>query len=690
MAAPKQSKKISRNEVSELNPAELWELTKDVYSKLYRYMAPFRKRFYLGVFMSIVSGLFSVVILAGLKLVFSVVLSGNPDKKVEPKPPTPVTATAVSATAALPSLPEAAAVSAPGPAVPVTPPATVAPEGATPSIHLPGFLSKIDLSKYVRLEHGKKLPLYDVILLCSLVPVLIFIRGILGYLAKYYMLWVGNRVLYHLRNDVFRSVLNQSLGYFNKAKVGDLIQTVFNQTRVAQTNAVQLSQLIIEKPVAILSTLIYLISQDWIFTLCSVVIFPLCIGPIMYVSKRVRKSGAKEEEEAGAIMVTMHESFAGIRVVKSHAREDYEVQRFDRANKSMLDSIMRWSKALELIGPLVETVASLGIAIGLVYAYVYGMGPGTFITIVTALMSIYPHAKELSRVQLVIQKCIVATSAVFAVMDQKPEVEDAPDAAKIKRANGRVDFQDITFHYSDPKGRKLAKPAVQSINLTLEPGKFYALVGPSGAGKSTLFSLLLRFYDPDGGKVLLDGKDIRSITQESLRSNIGVVSQDTFLFHDSIKENIRYGRLDATDDEIIAAAKRAHLHDFIMSLKQGYQTVVGDAGSNLSGGQKQRVSIARAILRDAPILLLDEATSALDTETEKVIQEAIHELSTGRTVIAIAHRLSTVLEANQIVVMKDGRIEAIAPHAELLLKSDVYQRLYQLQFQESQISEETE
>lgn len=555
---------------------------------------------------------------------------------------------------------------------------------------MPGFFSAIDLTKYVHLEPGQKLPLRDVVLLCSLVPILIFIRGILGYIAKYYMLWVGNRVLYHLRNDVFRSVLNQSLGYFNKAKVGDLIQTVFNQTRVAQTNAVQLSQLIIEKPVAIISTLAYLVSQDWMFTLCSVVIFPLCIGPIMYVSKRVRKSGAKEEEEAGAIMVTMHESFAGIRVVKSHAREDYEVYRFDRANKSMLDSIMRWSKALELIGPLVETVASLGIAIGLVYAYVYGMGPGTFITIVTALMSIYPHAKELSRVQLVIQKCIVATSAVFTVMDQKPDVEDAPDATKIKRATGRIDFQDITFHYSDPKGRKLAKPAVQNIDLTLEPGKFYALVGPSGAGKSTLFSLLLRFYDPDGGKVLLDGKDIRSITQESLRSNVGVVSQDTFLFHDTINENIRYGRLDATDDEIIAAAKRAHLHDFIMSLKQGYETVVGDAGSNLSGGQKQRVSIARAILRDAPILLLDEATSALDTETEKVIQEAIHALSAGRTVIAIAHRLSTVLEANQIVVMKDGRIEAVAPHTELLQKSEVYQRLYQLQFQESQISEETE
>ena len=220
------------------------------------------------------------------------------------------------------------------------------------------------------------------------------------------------------------------------------------------------------------------------------------------------------------------------------------------------------------------------------------------------------------------------------------------------------------------------------MTLDLEPGRFYALVGPSGAGKSTLFSLLLRFYDPDQGAVLIDGNDIRNVTQDSLRANIGIVNQDTFLFHDTIRENIRYGRLDATEDEIIAAAKKAHAHEFILQIQGGYNAVVGDAGCNLSGGQKQRLSIARAVLRNAPVLLLDEATSALDTETEKIIQEAIHELSEGKTVIAIAHRLSTVLEADQIIVMRDGSVAAKGTHAELLESSELYQKLYQLQFKE--------
>jgi ABC-type multidrug transport system fused ATPase/permease subunit len=274
-------------------------------------------------------------------------------------------------------------------------------------------------------------------------------------------------------------------------------------------------------------------------------------------------------------------------------------------------------------------------------------------------------------------------------MEMEPEIKNAPDAQDLKHARGELRFHSVTYSYKREvkklnKWKKATKyPAVEDITLEMRPGNFYALVGPSGAGKTTLFSLILRFFDPDKGYITLDGIDFRRLTQESLRGSIGVVSQDTFLFHDTIRENIRYGRLDATEEEIIDAATKAHAHEFIITQEKGYDTPVGDTGSKLSGGQKQRISIARAILRNAPILLLDEATSALDTESEKIIQEAIHTLAEGKTVIAIAHRLSTILEADQIVVMdkEPGRVIDVGPHADLLQRCKLYQRLYALQFQ---------
>jgi subfamily B ATP-binding cassette protein MsbA len=347
----------------------------------------------------------------------------------------------------------------------------------------------------------------------------------------------------------------------------------------------------------------------------------------------------------------------------------------------MSSNVMRWTRASELVGPIVEAVASIGIAAGLVYFWVKNQPAGDLIVLVMALTQIYPPAKELSKVSLLMQKTSYAVNNVVNLLDRKADIRDVPNAPVLGRVQGNIRFDDVSFAYSSPDGKKLDRAAVTGIDLNLAPGKFYALVGPSGAGKSTLFSLLLRFYDPDSGSVSLDRTDIRSVTQDSVRENIGVVSQDTFLFHDTIRENIRYGRLNATEDEIVAAAKKAHAHEFILAQKGGYDAVVGDSGCNLSGGQKQRITIARAVLRNAPILLLDEATSALDTETERIIQDAIHALTEGKTVIAIAHRLSTILEADQIIVMREGRIEARGTHAELLESCDLYLKLYQLQYQ---------
>ena len=336
--------------------------------------------------------------------------------------------------------------------------------------------------------------------------------------------------------------------------------------------------------------------------------------------------------------------------------------------------IMRWRKALELTSPLVETIASLGIALALAWAWHRQLGFDKFIALNGGMVMLYPAFKSLSRIYLTMQRCLASTTKVFELLDREPAIQDAPDATPLPRVRGEVQFDGATFSYGNDQ------TAVSGIQLAIPAGTTCALVGASGAGKSTLFALLQRLYEPQRGRILIDGRDIREVTQASLRENIATVSQDIFLFHDTIANNIRYARLDATPAQVEAAARQAHAHEFILAQPQGYETVIGDKGCLLSGGQQQRISIARALLKDAPILLLDEATSALDTESEKQIQAALEVLSSGRTVVAIAHRLSTILHADQIVVLEGGVIKEVGTHRELFEKSGYYRRLYDLQF----------
>ncbi|MBV9732546.1 MAG: ATP-binding cassette domain-containing protein, partial [Verrucomicrobia bacterium] len=329
----------------------------------------------------------------------------------------------------------------------------------------------------------------------------------------------------------------------------------------------------------------------------------------------------------------------------------------------------------EIVSPLVEAVGALGVGLALFYVWYFHLSAARLIALLAAMFFLYDPAKKLSRIHLVMQQCFVATTNVFEIMRMKPAIEDRPASVSISESKGDIRFENVTFRY-----RPELPLALSSLNLHIEPGKYFALVGASGAGKSTILSLLLRFYEPDSGAILLDGRDTRTITQESLRNQIGIVTQDTFLFHDSILNNIRYGRFNATEEEVIAAAKIAFAHNFITQQPNGYHTVIGDKGCLLSGGQQQRVSIARALLKNAPILLLDEAMSALDSEAEREIQAALERLSEGRTVIAIAHRLSTVLKADQIVVMDHGEIREMGTHRQLLETSTLYRRLYDLQF----------
>ncbi len=595
------------------------------------YLAPLKGRFILGILIGVVAAAFYPVIIQSFEIIFSLVLKGQAN---------------------------------------------------TLGKNYDFFGLDINLAEQLGVAGDTAVSFKIVLIACAFIPVLFVIRGALEYLNKYCLAWVGNKMLYAIRNDAFAGILRQSPAFFSGTKAGELIQTVFNQTSVAQRNAVQFVQLITSSPLKVIAILAMLFWKYPFFTFMSLFVFPLCVMPVMRLGRRVKKSGKQEEQQAGAMLTAMHESLGGIRLVKAYARESYEVARFERANAAMSRNAIRWQRASEMVGPMVESVASLGIAAGLIYWWWKDWEAEKFLTVILALTQLYPPAKELSRVNLLLQKTAYAVNNVVRLLDRIPDILDAPGAKALPVIKGAVHFENITFTYSTPDGQPLEKAAVRGINLDLAPGKFYALVGPSGAGKSTLFSLLLRFYDPDQGRVLMDGIDIRSVTQDSVRGNIGIVSQDTFLFHDTIRENIRYGRLDATEEEIIAAAKKAHAHEFILQIQNGYDAIVGDAGCNLSGGQKQRISIARAVLRNAPILLLDEATSALDTETERIIQNAIHELSEGRTVIAIAHRLSTIMEADQIIVMRDGQVDSRGTHAELLASSELYQKLNALQFSE--------
>jgi subfamily B ATP-binding cassette protein MsbA len=370
----------------------------------------------------------------------------------------------------------------------------------------------------------------------------------------------------------------------------------------------------------------------------------------------------------------LQESFSGIRVIKSFAREKFMMRLFDNAVMNQFRNSMRVQKNTEITTPLVEVVAAFGVGLALFYVFAAGLTAAKFLALMAGIFLLYEPVKALSRIHLQLQRCLAATTNIFSLMREPRTIADAPNAVAIEQCRGGIIFDKVGFSY----GPEVA--ALEGVSLHITPGQRVALVGASGAGKSTMLSLILRFYDPQKGAVKLDGKDLRHITLDSLREHIGIVTQDTFLFHDTILNNIRFGRPDATQGEVEEAARQAFAHDFILAQPQGYESIVGDKGCNLSGGQQQRIAIARALLKNAPVLLLDEATSALDSESERMIQTALEKLSAGKTVVAIAHRLSTVLSSDMIVVMSQGRIVDTGTHSELLEKSPAYRKLYEMQF----------
>ena len=620
------AKRISRKDMSKMSFRDFMGAARGPYGRLFGYMKPYMGRFWAGIFFGICFAGANGAMVFVFKHVGDLVLTGGPGEKAK----------------SLEHLPAAIqAWAAPG-------------------------------------ADGRS-PMHVVLTICLLVPAVMAVRGLFSYLNAYCVLWVSQRVLDDIRQQVYRHTLGQAMEFFNKQKAGDLVQTVFMQTRIAQQALTSIAADVVKQPVTIISAVGMMWWFDPAFTVAALLLFPICLLPVLIVSKKVRKSAAREEEQAGQMMVLMHEAFGGIRVVKTHAREDYEADRFNAANQAMLRFVMKWRKAIEITGPAVETVASFGISGALFYAWWKPLSNGDMLALVGALILIYPSFKALSRIHLMMQKCLASTSKIFELIDHPSAIQDAPGAVAMGKVRGEICFENVTFTYAGT-----SDPAVKGINLRIPAGSTCAFVGESGSGKSTLFALLQRLYEGQQGSVSVDGFDLRTVTQASLREHVATVSQDVFLFHDTIGQNIRYGRLEATQAEIEHATKMAYAHDFILSQPQGYQTVIGDKGCNLSGGQQQRLSIARALLKDAPILLLDEAMSALDTESERRIQEALETLSKGRTVLAIAHRLSTILKADQIVVMDRGHIKAVGKHADLYERSPEYRRLYDLQFNSHQ------
>lgn len=513
-----------------------------------------------------------------------------------------------------------------------------------------------------------------VLFACLLVPLVMVLRGFFSYLNAYAMSWVSLRVLNDIRSKLFTSIVAQSMEFFDKAQSGRLMSRVMNDTKVAQGTLSQLSLNLFKQPIALLTGVAAVVYIDWKFSLVTLVLFPICIVPVAIYGRKVRKAGKAEEKLAGEMNIILQETFSGIRVIKSFASENLMVKMFARATMKQFRNSLRVKKSTEITTPLVEIVAAVGVGLALFYVYYAELSAAKFLALMAGIFLLYEPIKSLSRIHLQLQKCLAATTNIFELMRHPRAIVELPQARPLESCLGGITFDNVGFSY----GAHAA--ALRGVNLEILAGQRVALVGSSGAGKSTMLSLMLRFYDPQEGVIRIDGQDLRQLQLDSLRQQVGIVNQDTFLFHDTISNNIRFGRPEASLEEVEEAARQAHAHDFILAQPEGYDSVVGDKGCMLSGGQQQRISIARALLKNAPILLLDEATSALDSESERMIQSALEKLSTGKTVVAIAHRLSTVLSSDMIVVMSEGQVVDTGTHSELLRSSDVYRNLYHMQF----------
>lgn len=504
------------------------------------------------------------------------------------------------------------------------------------------------------------------------------VRGLFWYGQNYLMSYVGQSVIIDIRAAVFKKLQRLSVSFYDKNKTGTIMSYVTNDVNALQSAMVENTIEMITEGFISIGSVVAMIYLDWRLTLFTVCTFPVVLWFMEFFGKKIRKTGGRIQECTADITSVLQESVASARVIKSFVREDYEVDRFDVENKANFRANMKNAQLMATLTPVVELVAAIGVTMIIWYGgnnVINGtITAGSLVAFLTYAVNISNPIKRLTRVIGNIQKALAAAQRVFMIIDMPEEIAESRDAKQLPEVSGKVEFQNVSFAYND-KGN-----VITDLSFSVKPGEVIAIVGPSGAGKSTIANLLPRFYDVNKGDIKIDGHSVREVTLDSLREQVGIVPQETMLFNGSVYNNILYGRLDATKEEIEAAAKAANAHDFIMQLTDGYETKLGDRGVNLSGGQRQRIAIARAILKNPRILILDEATSALDTESERVVQEALDRLMVGRTSFVIAHRLSTVKNADKILVLEKGNLVESGTHDELLALDGLYAHLYKIQY----------
>ena len=509
--------------------------------------------------------------------------------------------------------------------------------------------------------------------------VLFFLRGVFSYIQGYLMSYIANRVIIDIRNEVYARVQRLSLRFFDTRKTGSLMSRLTNDIGALQTAIVDNFVNIVKESVILIGSLVGMVILHWRLRLLCIIIVPLFSITIKYFGRKLKKSGHMMQERIADVTSHLQETIGGIRVVKSFFREDYEIARFRQINQASFGAAMKAARQSSQLSPIVEFIAAIAVTAIIWYggwSVIDGeLTAGELIAFLIYAINLANPVRRLSALYGDIQRSMAAGERVFALLDETPDIREKADAIALPVLRGDVVFDAVHFRYEP------SKEVLSGISFHAEPGQKIALVGPSGSGKSTIANLIPRFYDVTAGAIKIDGHDIRDVTLASLREQIGIVPQDTALFNTTIEENIRYGRLDATAEEVAAAVRAANAEEFVRQLPQGLQTPIGDRGLVLSGGQRQRIAIARALLKDPRILILDEATSALDTESEQLVQAALERLMIGRTAFIIAHRLTTIQDADHILVIDRGRIVESGTHQSLLALHGMYYNLYTLRLQ---------